>query len=108
MRQSVIAGEDEDSETAKIQLTILRHQFTTKHESWKHENEYRIIYPYAEGKGTSIPISTVNLKTRRIVAGYNCKPEHIERLNSISQKLGCGHISQVTISETEYTLLEEL
>lgn len=87
--------------------TILMSQFYIKHDSWSHEKEYRIIYPIIGRPGENIPLSSVGLKTRRIVAGYKCKKEHIDRLQVISDQLSCGRVRQVQISPTKYTLLEE-
>lgn len=86
--------------------TILMSQFYIKHNSWSHEKEYRIIYP-VDHPGENISLSSVGFKTKRIVAGYKCKKEHIDRLQTISDQLSCGRVRQVQISPTKYTLLEE-
>ena len=93
---------------------FLEIQLFLKHESWKHENEYRIIYPLTDNiydvtgavNGKLISISDVGLKTKRIIVGYNCKKENINKLNNISKKLNC-EIVQIKTSKEKYILLEE-
>ena len=104
--RSLLSEEDDMSQLEELYGMILRYNLIAKHDSWQHENEYRILSPIEEIKyGKAVPLSAIYLKTSRIIVGYNCKPEHIERLNSISQEIGCGQISKVELSETEYTLL---
>lgn len=86
---------------------IILQQFYIKHSSWKHENEYRIVYPYSGDIGINIPLNLLGLKVNRIVVGTNCKTNNMLRLNYISNKLGCGNISQCVISEEQYTLVSK-
>lgn len=99
------SGEEYTPEFA-FYATILMSQFYIKHNSWSHEKEYRIIYP-VDHPGENIPLSSVGLKTSRIVAGYKCKKEYIDRLQAVSDQLSCGRVRKVQISPTKYTLLEE-
>lgn len=101
-------GEKTNSEV-EFYANLMQQQFFLKHESWKHEKEYRMIFPLGTStKGLLVPISCVGLKTSRIVAGIKCKPEHIERLRKIAVKLSCGNVAQIAISATKYTLVEEI
>ena len=81
------------------------HQFLTKHISWSHENEYRIVMNIKNGG--NVPILDLGLKTKRIIAGLNCSEAHKERLNNISHKLSCGDLLCTRISDNDYTLLED-
>ena len=98
----------ETSDDMEFYLTLFNKQFFLKHESWKHENEYRIIYPIISGYGRNVNIAKVGLKTSKIVAGLNCSDEHKKRLNEISNALGCGDIAVSKISGEKYTLLEDM
>lgn len=87
-------------------------QFFLKHISWKHENEYRIVYPIDEdncpdGVGLNVDLEKVGLKTNRIVAGLYCSQDHRMRLNDISNQLGCGDISDSKLFIDKYALLED-
>ena len=88
-------------------VTLLRYQLHAKHASWKHEQEYRVLYPNCNEKGQNIDLNIIGLKTTRIIVGLNCTDENKERLNTISNKLGCGNILETKISGKHYTLLEE-
>ena len=85
---------------------VMRYQFLMKHVSWKHEEEYRIIYPFVTNIGNNMLINKIGLRTSRIVAGVNCSDEHKKRLNDISQKINCGSIKEAQISDTEYILIK--
>ena len=85
---------------------VMRYQFLMKHVSWKHEEEYRIIYPFVTNIGNNMLINKIGLRTSRIVAGINCSDEHKKRLNAISQKINCGSIKEAQISDTEYILIK--
>ncbi len=85
---------------------IMRYQFLMKHISWKHEKEYRIIYPFVTNIGNNMLIDKIGLRVSRIVAGVNCSNENKIRLNNISNKLNCGSIKETQISDTEYILIK--
>ena len=90
---------------------VIKNRFYMKSDSWQHENECRIIHLEEEEKiGTNIPIDSVGLKIRRIIAGVNCSAEHIARLQSISNSLGCGKITLAKVNECSENFidLEEL
>lgn len=104
----ILEGKKEENDIFRTNATLLSNQLYRKHESWKHENEYRAIAMVCEARN-GIPISTgeVGLKTKRIVAGISCKPEHLERLQTISDALSCGKVLQARTSKDKFTLFEE-
>ncbi len=71
--------------------TLLKQQLYLKHESWKAEKEFRIIYPISSGLGKNINISVLGLKTNRICAGYNYSSEHKDKLKEICSVLAQFH-----------------
>ncbi len=60
----------EPTDDMKFHLELLKQQFFLKHDSWRHENEYRIIYPIVSGSSKNVSIKKVGLKTSRIVSAY--------------------------------------
>lgn len=103
----MLESKEKTNEELKFYAMLIQQQFFLKHSSWKHENEYRIIYPMLNKLGVSVPIENIGLRTSKIVAGLNCLEEHKKTLNRISNKLGCGDISVTKINGENYTLLEE-
>ena len=97
-----------DIKALHSKAALLLHQLNIKHCSWEHEQEYRVIAMVRkQGKGIRISAEEVGLKPRRIVAGINCKPEHLERLQEISDALSCGKVLQARTSKDKFTLFEE-
>ena len=81
-------------------------QLFTKHTSWQHEQEYRLVYPLSPGTtGCKVGITGAGLKANRIIAGMNCSKEHRDILNTISNELGCGDIYHVAMSQTSFISL---
>ncbi|MBO5210647.1 MAG: DUF2971 domain-containing protein [Clostridia bacterium] len=99
-------GEETNPEV-EFYSTILRCQLHSKHNSWKHENEFRILYPLIEKYGQNVNIKDVGLKTNRIIAGLNCATENKIILNEILNSLGCGNILESKISGKDYTVFSE-
>ena len=87
---------------------LLRLQYFLKHKSWKHEKEYRAIFPIEESAGKNIDINGIGLKAKRVVAGIKCEAENVNRLNIISEKLCFETMCQMKTSENEFTLIEEV
>lgn len=85
--------------------TILRNQMFLKHESWKNEKEYRIIYPLEEGKGKTVCASDLGLQINSVCVGYDCSEENKKQLREICATLGCD-LFETTIQQNSYTLLE--
>ena len=104
--EMVERGEKTNSEV-EFYSTLLRCQLHSKHESWKHEQEYRILFPSQADIGFNVDIQNIGLKTSKIVAGLNCTNDNKERLNDISNHLGCGDILESKISGNSYTLFEK-
>jgi hypothetical protein len=75
-----------------------------KAESWKHEKEYRIVYPLNDGKGVNVPVKKLGMRTRRIIAGTNSSLKNTEELNLISNSLGLGDVYKCGLSENEYSI----
>ena len=94
------------SMNALFYACIMRYQFLMKHVSWKHEEEYRIIYPFVTNIGNNMLIDKIGLRASNVVAGINCSDEHKQRLNAISQKINCGSIKEAQISENEFILIK--
>lgn len=104
----IFEGEKEENDAFRENATLLSTQLYRKHESWKHEKEYRAIAMVDNvEKGIPVPAEEVGLKIKRIVAGINCKPEHLERLQEISDALSCGKVLQARTSKDKFTLFEE-
>lgn len=100
---------EETNNNVKFYATILQHQYFIKHCSWKHEKEYRIIYPKEdENYGFNVPLANIGLRVTKIVAGMNCSEAHLEQLKRIATIIGCRPVLQTRISDTDYTLLEEI
>lgn len=103
----LVETSQENNPELDFYLTVLKQQFFLKHLSWVSENEYRIIYPISTGKGILVKEADVGLRVTRIIAGINCSKAHRVQLNEISNAIGCGNISTLHISETDYTLIED-
>lgn len=94
------------SNNIKSKATLLNLQFQIKHQSWSHENEYRILYPnYLYTTGIAASLKQIGLKVNKIVAGINCTDEHLNRLSEISMSLGSGNVSRIKLSKSKYDLL---
>jgi len=75
-----------------------------KNDSWSAEKEYRIVQPIDEEKGQEYPLDHLGMKVKRIIAGFNCSKSNIERLNIISNQLGCGNAYVIIRNEDNYSL----
>ncbi len=87
---------------------LLMQQFFLKHKSWEHEKEYRIVAPLDNPplNGCQANVNILGLKVRRIYAGINSSDTSIERLNNISNSLGCGVVVRLKVSDQEYAFEE--
>lgn len=94
--------------TDKEKLLIYE-KYLTKHISWSNEREYRIIFATEsdEEKGRTVTCEKLGLKPIKIYAGINCSNEVKRMLNSISLQLGCGELSECSISDNEFKLINE-
>ena len=103
LKQSMAHGKNALPVARKL-TTILQQNLYIKSETWKHEQEYRIAFPDIKHPGENREINEFGLRVKRIIAGINCSPEHIERLNEISNKIGCGNIYTSSLSKTNYRI----
>ncbi|MCR4615479.1 MAG: DUF2971 domain-containing protein [Clostridiales bacterium] len=73
------------SETALLkQYRYIMHLIlNTKHSSWKHENEYRILYPNEKGRGQNISNNLLGLIPTELYVGLNCISEYKNDLKII-------------------------
>lgn len=61
----------------------------TKHQSWKYEKEYRMIYPeIITESGLNVETSNLGIEPTSVYAGIKCSEEHKERLQQITNTLG--------------------
>lgn len=92
-------------------LAVLKMQLCSKHSSWGHEKEYRVIADLKEeGNGFNLDLSVAGLRVKRVIAGLNCKKEHVDRLQKISSFVFGKNIVklQLDMFGKEYALLEEI
>ena len=81
---------------------ILMSSMYIKDLSWKHEQEYRIVVPIREHAGENIPINSIGLRAKRIIAGIHCSPDALERLAFISKEIGCADLYFASLSEDSF------
>lgn len=90
-------------------LAVMKMQLYSKHSSWEHEKEYRIIADLKDGQnGFNLDLSVAGLQVKRVIAGLNCKKEHIDRLQKISSCVFGKNIVKLKLDMfcNEYALLE--
>lgn len=74
-----------------VEHVFLLNKYTTKHESWKNEKEYRLItMDLNEKTGAEIPFLDIGIEPVGIYTGLNCDEKYIEKLNRISKRLKCS------------------
>ena len=96
-----------DKDKLKFNTILLMQQFFLKHKSWEHEKEYRIVAPLENPPkdGCQVNVEKLGLKVEKIYSGINCSYYNIEKLNKISNLLGCGNVVQLKTSDAEYMLV---
>lgn len=82
---------EEISEESEYYSMILFNTVMMKHNTWKYEDEYRILYHNINNmdKGESILLEELGLKISKIYIGINCVKEYIDKLKEISKSIGC-------------------
>lgn len=87
-----------------IYANALIQQAFLKHASWKHEEEFRIALPRGDKKSGdfSFSLSSLGLKTSRIIAGFNCEEKNLQKLKDISKKIGCGEVKRIQLCKDKY------
>ena len=106
--QKMLERGEKTNEDVEFYATILQHQFFLNHYSWEHEKEYRIIYPKGDNSGLNVQLVNIGLRATKIVAGKDCSEPHLKQLKKIAEIIGCAPVLQTRISNTDYTLLEEI
>lgn len=92
-----------------ISNRILFQNLFIKSSKWRHEKEFRIPYLLSNyPNGMNVPICDLGLKTNRVICGYKCPSETQSKLNEISKKIGCGNAYKINMSDTKYSVLEEI
>lgn len=106
IKRALAMGKTSTEETRFLGQVFMQILFI-KSKHWEHEHEYRIAYPIDNNVGKCVPISSLGLRTSKIIAGINCAEDIVDRLNDIAKSIGCGMAYKAGISETEYTLVKE-
>lgn len=89
----------------RFYTSILIHCLLVKSLSWRHENEYRVIWDIDGKDGMCFPAAKFGLKPARIITGVNCSKKSIDRINAISNDLSLGNVyTSRLIEEEEYSL----
>lgn len=101
LNKAIKCGQKRTPETDRI-ASIIRQNLYIKSKSWEHEREYRIAVPISNGKGENLRISDFGLRVKRIIIGEKCLPQNAERLNEISNKIGCGNAYRSCLSNEKY------
>lgn len=94
--------------TSSPELDFLGHIFLQnlfiKAKKWNHEKEYRIVCQLDNRVGMGVPVDSIGMKMKKIIAGMNCSTENVEKLNEISNKLGLKDVYKSRLHEDEYRL----
>ncbi|MBR5419800.1 MAG: DUF2971 domain-containing protein [Lachnospiraceae bacterium] len=101
LSENIRNGKKSSPEAESI-ASLIRQNLYIKGESWAHEQEYRIAMPIDNIVGKNYEISTFGLRAKRIIAGVNCSEANINRLNHISNIIGCGNIFISYLSNEKY------
>lgn len=80
---------------------LVQLSYCIKHQSWKYENEYRILIPEIDNLKLC---SDLGLKPVKIYTGLKTSEQHIARLQEISLQLGLGDIAHCKVSDNEYQI----
>lgn len=99
-----MSGDRTAKDKADSYLKILMQNMFLKDLSWSHEKEYRIVHPILKCAGENIPINCVGLQVSRIISGLNCASSDKEKLNEISNSMGCGDIFCAILSDNTFGL----
>ena len=94
------------TESYKLAKIIMQNLYI-KSNTWEHEKEFRIVQPINSSLGENYKLNELGLKINRIIAGIKCTEDNIQKLNKISNQIGCGNIYISKLSETDYSLIEE-
>lgn len=83
LRRGEITEDDDDYQKY---VHIMLHNALIKHESWKYEDEYRLVFinPNKLPSGVSYPLDILGLKVKKVFIGKCCSVENRQRLISIA------------------------
>lgn len=81
-KSSKLGYETEELKWYRFILTIL---FSTKHSSWKAENEYRIWYPANHGCGQNVSNQDLGIIPEDVFLGKDCTGYYKEKIQKICQ-----------------------
>lgn len=81
---------DQPSDDTYFWSEILKLSFTVKHNSWKHEKEYRLLFPSEESGKNGILVNNAQIGVRpsKMFIGVKCIEENEYILKNISRDLG--------------------
>lgn len=82
IQSSKLGYETEGLKWYRYILTVL---FSTKHSSWKAENEYRIWYPADHGYGTNVSNKDLGIVPEDVFLGKDCLNCYKEKIIAICQ-----------------------
>ena len=88
-------------------LSVLKENFFIKHDSWKQEEEFRVIYsPPAQDKlrGQNVSADELGIKIDSIYTGLNC--QYHDRIKGIAQQLKVP-CNQCSIDRHLYSVFSE-
>lgn len=97
-----------DEKKANSSGLMLFTKMLIKSNNWSHEKEFRIIYPLNNNSGENISIDLLGLKVIKIIGGYNCSIENINKLNKISKRITGSNAYKIVISETDFATIEQI
>lgn len=81
-----VPAEGEDFKTMRDLYTYLIMLFlVSKHISWEHENEYRILFPYLEGMDNRIENEMTGLEILDITVGLRCEERYKQKIMQIAK-----------------------
>lgn len=87
---------------------LLSEMLYIKHESWKHEHEYRLIYPIEsanQAQGAAIEDEKLGIQIAGLYAGLKCSVKNKMQLSNIAVALGVPY-QECHVSGKKYTLAE--
>jgi len=108
MRKS-FDSKTEPSDEANFYQKLLSFKYFMKHDSWKYEDEYRLVMPlgHRPENGYAVEHDMIGLKVENIYAGLKCSDAHKKKLSEICESLNIGKLINITTSKTSYIFEEE-
>lgn len=92
-------GSKKCGKDAEMYSYIMFLLLNVKHDSWKQEKEYRLIYPTDEKQGQNLGNSMVGIEPVCVYIGFKCNEAHKKQIKDIcDNNLKCACL-QASISE---------